>query len=281
MRLLEAGPIARRIKNSLAKEISDFKIRPVLATIQVGDNPGCDSYIKAQKKESSALGIECQLHKLSQVITEKDLSGLIQRLNQDKHVNGIVVMFPLPVHIDHKKISSILSPQKDIEGVSLSNLGSLIVGDALILPTTTAAVMQLLEVTGIDLYGKEVVIVGHSRIVGKPLALMLLEKFATVAVCHIATSEKGNLAKHVERAQVLISAVGRAGLIKGKWIKEGAVVIDVGINRANGKIVGDVEFEEAAKRASWITPVPGGVGPLTVMMLLRNLVEAAKIQRKK
>jgi methylenetetrahydrofolate dehydrogenase (NADP+)/methenyltetrahydrofolate cyclohydrolase len=171
---------------------------------------------------------------------------------------------PLPQHLDYKKISESISPKKDIEGMH---------------PCTPTAVMELLGSTGIDLYGKEVVVIGHSEIVGKPLTLLLLEKFATVTVCHIATSKAGKLAEHVRGAEVLIVAVGQAGLIKGDWIKDGAVVIDVGINRVADKIVGDVEFEGAEKRASYITPVPGGVGPLTVAILMRNLVEAAQAQQ--
>jgi methylenetetrahydrofolate dehydrogenase (NADP+)/methenyltetrahydrofolate cyclohydrolase len=158
-------------------------------------------------------------------------------------------------------------------------MGKIIFGKTGILPCTAAAVMELLTETKVDLYGKEVVIVGHSEIVGKPLSLLLLDKFATVTVCHIGTSKAGKLEEHVKKAEVLIVAVGKAGLIKGEWVKEGAVVIDVGINRVADKIVGDVEFEAAEKRASWITPVPGGVGPLTVTMLMRNLVEAAKLQQ--
>jgi methylenetetrahydrofolate dehydrogenase (NADP+)/methenyltetrahydrofolate cyclohydrolase len=160
-----------------------------------------------------------------------------------------------------------------------ANIGKIVFGKASILPCTLAAVMELLKETGVDLYGKEVVIVGHSEIVGKPLALLLLEKFATVTVAHIGTSKAGKLEEHVKKAEVLIVAVGKAGLIKGEWIKEGAIVIDVGINRIADKIVGDVEFEGAEKRAAFITPVPGGVGPLTVTMLMRNLVEAAKSQQ--
>jgi methylenetetrahydrofolate dehydrogenase (NADP+)/methenyltetrahydrofolate cyclohydrolase len=160
-----------------------------------------------------------------------------------------------------------------------ANIGKIVFGKAKILPCTPAAVMELLKETGIDLYGKEVVIVGHSEIVGKPLSLLLLEKFATVTVCHIGTSQAGKLAEHVSKAEILIVAVGKANLIKGDLVKEGAIVIDVGINRVGDKIVGDVEFEAAEKRASWITPVPGGVGPLTVTMLMRNLVEAARLQQ--
>ena len=186
---------------------------------------------------------------------------------------------PLPSQIDYKKISQFVRPEKDVEGMHPANIGKIVFGKATILPCTPAAVMELLKETGADLYGKEVVIVGHSEIVGKPLALLLLDKFATVTVAHIGTSKAGKLEEHVRRAEVLIVAVGKAGIIKGEWIKEGAIVIDVGINRVGDKIVGDVEFETAEKRASYITPVPGGVGPLTVTMLMRNLVQAPKLQQ--
>ncbi|MFA5500758.1 MAG: bifunctional 5,10-methylenetetrahydrofolate dehydrogenase/5,10-methenyltetrahydrofolate cyclohydrolase, partial [Candidatus Omnitrophota bacterium] len=164
-------------------------------------------------------------------------------------------------------------PEKDAEGMHPENLGRILLGQYKIGPCTAMAVMELLEASKIDLYGKEAVIVGHSEIVGKPLALMLLNKFATTTVCHIATGERGALADHVKRAEVLIVAVGKAGIVKGEWVKEGAVVIDVGINKVADKIVGDVEFEEASARAAFITPVPGGVGPLTTTILMRNVVE--------
>ncbi len=225
------------------------------------------------------MGIEYQLHKLSKdTITESSLIDFIQKLNADEAVSGIIIQMPLPETIDYKKISQFILPSKDIDGMHPSNIGKIISGQAKILPCTAAAVMELVNESGIDLYGKEVVVVGHSEIVGKPIALLLLDRFATVTVCHIGTSKAGKLEEHVRRAEVLIVAVGKAGLIKGEWIKEGAVVIDVGINRVDGKIVGDVEFDEAQKRASFITPVPGGVGPLTVTILMRNLAEAAKSQ---
>ena len=185
---------------------------------------------------------------------------------------------PLPAQIDYKKISQFIAPEKDIEGMHPANIGKIVFGKAKVLPCTAAAVMELLNSCCPDIYGKEVVVVGHSEIVGKPLALLLLEKFATVTVCHIGTSKAGKLEEHVKKAEILIVAVGKAGLIKGDWVKEGAIVIDVGINRVGDKIVGDVEFDGASQRACCITPVPGGVGPLTVTMLMRNLVEAAKIQ---
>ena len=182
---------------------------------------------------------------------------------------------PLPLHIDYKKTSEHIAPAKDAEGMHPLNMGRIVFGKSKVLPCTASAVMELVNSVGVNLSGKEVVIVGHSEIVGKPLSLLFLDKLATVTVCHIGTSKAGKLEEHVKRAEILVVAVGKAGLIKGGWIKEGAIVVDVGINRVEDKIVGDVEFEEAEKRAAWITPVPGGVGPLTVVMLMRNLVECA------
>ena len=293
-KLLEGKPLAEKIKEEIKQQVSSLKKKPVLASIQVGENAGASAYVKSQQKLSESLGIEYQLHKLAQDTSENHLIGFIQKLNTDKSVNGIIIQMPLPQQIDYKEISQYILPEKDAEGMHPANIGKIVfgtstslsangersrtIGKANILPCTPAAVMELLKEAGVDLYGKEVVIVGHSEIVGKPLALLLLEKFATVTVCHIGTSKAGKLEEHVMKAEILIVAVGKAGLIKGEWIKEGAIVIDVGINRVGDKIVGDVEFETAEKRASYITPVPGGVGPLTVTMLMRNLFEAAKLQ---
>ncbi len=279
MKLLEGKPIAEKIKEDLKQKVNNLSRKPVLASVIVGDNPGAESYANAQSRSAQELGIEYQFHKLAPDTTESQLIEFIQKLNNDKSVNGIIIQMPLPVQIDYKKISQFISPEKDVEGIHPANIGKIVFGKAKILPCTPQAVMELLNSTGIDLYGKEIVIVGHSEIVGKPLSLLLLEKFATVTVCHIGTSKAGKLEEHVKKAEVLIVAAGKANLIKGDWVKEGAVVIDVGINRVDGKIVGDVEFEGASKKASYITPVPGGVGPLTVTMLMRNLVEAAHLQR--
>ncbi len=278
-KLLEGKPLADKIKEVLKDEISHLENKPVLASIMVGENAGAASYVKSQAKVAENLGIAYQLHPLSGDTVEGSLIEFIQKLNSDKSVHGIIVQMPLPASIDYKKISQFILPEKDIEGMHPANMGRIVFGKARLLPCTAQAVMELLASSGIDLYGKEVVIVGHSEIVGKPLALLLLERFATVTVCHIGTSQAGKLEEHIRKAEVLIVAVGKAGLIKGEWIKEGALVIDVGINRIGDKIVGDVEFEGAQKRASWITPVPGGVGPLTVTMLMRNCVEAAKYQK--
>lgn len=276
-RLLEGKPIVDKIKEQLSQEVASLKDKPVLASIMVGDNAGAEAYVKSQKKAAEGLGIEYQFHKLGGDTNETQLTETIKKLNADKSVKGIIIQMPLPAQIDYKKISEFIMPEKDVEGLHPANIGKIVFGKSRILPCTPAAVMELLKETGSDLYGKEVVVVGHSEIVGKPLALLLLDKFATVTVCHIGTSKAGKLEEHVRKAEILIVAVGKAGLIKGEWIKEGAIVIDVGINRVGDKIVGDVEFEAAEKRASWITPVPGGVGPLTVTMLMRNLVEAAKL----
>ena len=279
-KLLEGKPLAEKIKEEIKSEVSSLKKKPVLASIQVGDNAGAEAYVKSQKKTAEGLGIEYQFHKLAQDTTETALIEFIQKLNADKSVNGIIIQMPLPGQIDYKKISQFISPEKDAEGMHPANIGKIVFGKANILPCTPAAVMELVNSTGTNLYGKEVVVVGHSEIVGKPLSLLLLDKFATVTVCHIGTSQAGKLEEHVKKAEILIVAVGKAGLIKGEWIKEGAIVIDVGINRVGDKIVGDVEFETAEKHASYITPVPGGVGPLTVTMLMRNVIEAAKLQQQ-
>ena len=277
-KLLEGKPLAEKIKEGIKQDALSLKKKLVLASIQVGENAGASAYVKSQQKVAESLGIEYRLDKLPPDTSEKSLIESVQKLNSDKSVNGIIIQMPLPPQIDYKKISQFILAEKDIEGMHPANIGKIVFGKAKILPCTPAAVMELLNSIGVDLYGKEVVVVGHSEIVGKPLALLLLDKFATVTVCHIGTSKAGKLEEHVRKAEVLIVAVGKAGLIKGELIKEGAIVIDVGINRVADKIVGDVEFETAEKRASYITPVPGGVGPLTVTMLMRNLVEAAKLQ---
>lgn len=278
-KLLEGKPIAEKIKEQIKQEIASLGRPPVLASILTGDNAGAEAYVKSQKKNAEGLGIDYHLQRLGADTTESGLIEFIQKLNADKNVNGIIIQMPLPAQIDYKKISQFILPEKDIEGMHPENIGKILFGKAKIAPCTAASCMELIKASGVDLYGKEVVVVGHSEIVGKPLALLLLEQFATVTVCHIGTSKVGKLEEHVKKAEVLIVAVGRAGLIKGDWVKDGAVVIDVGINRVNDKIVGDVEFEGASQRASYITPVPGGVGPLTVTLLMRNLVEAAKLQQ--
>ena len=275
--LLEGKAIAEKIKAVIKEEIDSLKSKhgraPKLVALQLGENASSAVYVKAQKKAAENLGIEYELKILPASITQAEAEGLVEGLNKDKNTTAIILQLPVPKGVDAKKLVKLIAPEKDAEGMHPENLGRILLGQYKIGPCTAMAVMELLEASKIDLYGKEAVIVGHSEIVGKPLALMLLNKFATTTVCHIATGERGVLADHVKRAEVLVVAVGKAGIVKGEWVKEGAVVIDVGINRIADKIVGDVEFEGASARAAFITPVPGGVGPLTTTILMRNVVE--------
>ena len=282
--LLEGKLVALKIKENIKLEIQALKTKhgasPKLVSVQAGENPASEIYIKSQEKTARDLGIDYELKKFAADIKQDEFIKAIEALNKDKSVHGIIVQVPLPQHIDAKVISRYISPLKDIEAVHPQNMGEIVFGKAAVLPCTAAACMELLNsVPSLELYGKEAVIVGHSEIVGKPLALLLLNRFVTTTVCHIATGQRGTLPEFVKRAEILIVAVGKAGLIKGEWVKEGAIVIDVGINRVEGKIIGDVEFDKAAERASYITPVPGGVGPLTVAILMRNVVEAFKQQQ--
>lgn len=282
--LLDGKSIAERIKEDILRDVNELKKRygatPTLASIQVGENPSTVVYQKSQAKNAAALGIDYILALLPATASEADLLEKICELNNDKKVNGILLQLPLPAGIDAKDMPIHIDPHKDVEGMHPENVGQVIFGKMRIGSCTALAVMELIKASGVDLYGKEAVIVGHSEIVGKPVSLLLLDKLATVTICHIGTGQRGYLPTHVKRAEILVVAVGRPNIIQGEWIKEGAIVIDVGINRVDGKIVGDVEFEKAAQHASYITPVPGGVGPLTVTMLMRNLVEAFKMQHE-
>jgi len=282
-KLLDGKTLASNLKEKIKLDVENLKTKykktPKLVSVQVGENPASEVYLKSQRKNAENLGIDYQLEKLDKNTSQENLIKSIKKLNGDKSVTGIILQMPLPSQIDAKLISRYISPIKDIEAVHPQNMGEIVFGNAKILPCTAAACMELLNsIEGLQLYGKEALVVGHSEIVGKPLSLMLLNEFVTTSVCHIATGERGNLPEFVKKAEILIVAVGKAGLVKGEWIKEGAIVIDVGINRVEGKLVGDVEFCKAQERASYITPVPGGVGPLSVAMLMKNLVEAFKLQ---
>jgi methylenetetrahydrofolate dehydrogenase (NADP+)/methenyltetrahydrofolate cyclohydrolase len=282
--LLKGKPIADKITEDLKKEIESLKAKlglsPKLVALQIGENVASEVYLKAQTTTAQDLGIEYILKRLPKETTQRQAQDEIIDLNKDKNVSAIILQLPVPSQIEAKKLVNLIQPIKDAEGMHPQNLGQVLLGKWSLAPCTANACLTLIESTGINLYGKEAVIVGHSEIVGKPLSLMLLSKFATTTVCHIATGERGVLAEHVKKAEVLVVAVGKAGLIKGDWIKPGSIVVDVGINKVGDKIVGDVEFEGALNRAAFITPVPGGVGPLTTTMLMRNTVEAFKIQEK-
>jgi methylenetetrahydrofolate dehydrogenase (NADP+)/methenyltetrahydrofolate cyclohydrolase len=282
--LLEGKPIAERLKEAVRKEVEALKAgtgkAPRLVAIQLGENAASAVYIRNQKKAAELLGIEYDLKTLPESTSQAEAERLVESLNRDAAVTAVIIQLPVPKGIDAKRLVGMISPDKDAEGMHPANLGRILLGKFTIGPCTAMAVMELLEASKANLYGKEVVVVGHSEIVGKPLALMLLNKFATTTVCHIATGERGVLPEHVKRAEILVVAVGKAGIVKGEWIKEGAIVIDVGINRVGERTVGDVEFEAASARASQITPVPGGVGPLTTTILMRNTVELFKARAR-
>ena len=281
--MLDGKVIAKRLKEAIKQEVAVLKSKrgraPKLVAVEVGQNASSAVYVKAQKKAADSVGIEYELKVVPQETSQDEAENLIDGLNNDKSVSAIILQMPVPRGMDAKKLVNLISPEKDAEGMHPQNLGKILLGQYRIGPCTAMAVMKLLESTKVNLYGKEAVIVGHSEIVGKPLSLMLLNKFATTTVCHIGTGERGALPGHVKRAEILIVAVGKAGIIKGDWIKDGAIVIDVGINKVGDKIVGDVEFAGASQKALCITQVPGGVGSITTTMLMRNTVELFKTQR--
>jgi len=301
-RIIDGKSLAAKFKEDIRKEVGELKekhkVQPLLAAIQVGDNPASRVYVNNQRKSCEEVGIDYQLQELPEATSEEELLQFVEKLNRDDKVTGIILEMPLPQKINGRRVQRAITPMKDVEGMSPSNMGMLVYGTPRLAPCTALAAMELLKSTGVDIKGKEVTVVGHSEIVGKPITLFLLSSIlesATPTVCHIATRD---LASHTRNAEILIVAVGKAGLVKGDMIKQGAIVIDVGINRVpvldekgnpvvdsegkrKMKTVGDVVFEEAVERASYITPVPGGVGPLTVVMLLRNTLTACKWQREK
>ena len=239
-----------------------------LAVIMAGDNPASEIYVKNKIKACEIAGIYSRTIKLDENVTEKDLIEEIEKLNKDDKIDGILVQLPLPVHIDELKIINAISPEKDVDGFHSVNLGKMIIGDKTgFLPCTPYGIMQLLDEYGIDPAGKDTVIIGRSNIVGKPAAILFIEKSATVQVCNTKTK---NTKEKIRNADIIIAAVGVPNFIKGEDIKEGAVVIDVGINRVNGKLCGDVDYEEVSEKAGYITPVPGGVGPMTIASLIKN-----------
>ncbi len=283
--ILDGKILAQRLKDGLKKEIELLRQKtgsvPRLVNVMAGNDHGSCAYAKSQKSVAEYVGLHYELKTLAADVSQEDLCDCIKKLNGDDSINGIMIHKPLPSHIDYGRVANYLDTVKDLEGINVLNIGKMIVGATKIIPCTPASVMEHIKSTGLNLRGLEAVIIGHSEIVGKPLSLLLLEQYATVTVCHIATSEAGQLEEHVRRADIVIVAVGKPSVVKGDWIKEGAIVIDVGINRVDGKIIGDVEFDRAVEKASFITPVPGGVGPVTVVMLMRNGIEAFKAQIKK
>ena len=283
--LLKGRVLADRLFASLKVEVAKLRKKtgkvPSLANIRIGENYSVSLYEKAQKRHAENIGIIYRGYHLGPHATQGQVERLIQRLNRDKSVTGIIVQVPLPKQLNPRQTIYAIDPRKDIEGIHPENLGKAILGKEEYGSCTAIAIMKLLTAYHVKLYGKEAVIVGSSDVVGKPTSLMLADAFATTTICHIATTERGNLKQHVRRAEILVAAAGRPHLIKGNWIQEGAVVIDAGINQYKGRLVGDVEFEVAKKRASYITPVPGGVGPVVPAVLMQKLVACFKRQQER
>ncbi|NLN40334.1 MAG: bifunctional methylenetetrahydrofolate dehydrogenase/methenyltetrahydrofolate cyclohydrolase FolD [Smithella sp.] len=275
--ILDGAKIAGEIRQSVRDEAADFKnkkgIVPGLAVVLVGEDPASQVYVGRKAKACAEAGFLSREYRLPAATLEGELLRLIDDLNKDILIHGILVQLPLPAHISTHKIIAAIDPMKDVDGFHPYNVGGLVSGSPVFIPCTPRGIMELISRTGIELAGKEAVVVGRSNIVGKPIALLLLERHATVTICHSRTK---NLPQVTARADVLVAAVGRPHMITGGMVKKGAVVIDVGVNRLeSGKLAGDVAFEEVCAKASYITPVPGGVGPMTIAMLMRNTLDAA------
>ena len=278
-RVLDGKAIAQRIWESLRHELSTVRggTAPRLG-ILCFETPASNVYVDAQQKVAASLGIQTFPKRFPVTVSQQQVEDTIQEWNRDPTIHGIFVHQPMPPQIDPQRVSALIDPRKDIEGIHPQNSARRFFARARIGSCTALAVMELIEATGQAVAGKEAVVVGHSEIVGRPVSMLLLDKLATTTVCHAGTDQAGRLEDHVRRADILVVAVGRPQFIKGAWIKPGAIVIDVGINVVGGRVVGDVEFEAARARAAFITPVPGGVGPVTVMMVMKNTIEAFKLQ---
>ncbi len=276
-KIIDGKAVAAKVCEELKAKVARLTAagrQPGLAVVIVGDNPASRVYVNSKKKKCAELGIYSEEHALTEQVTEAELLGLVNRLNNDPKIHGILVQLPLPGHLNEQLILDRISPQKDVDGFHPVNVGKMMIGLPGFLPCTPAGVMELIKESGVSAAGKECVVVGRSNIVGKPQAILLLREHGTVTVCHSRTKDLGEVCR---RAEILVVAVGKAEMITGEMVKPGAVVIDVGMNRnAAGKLVGDVQFDSAAQVAGWITPVPGGVGPMTIAMLMRNTVESAE-----
>lgn len=276
-KIIYGKQIAKEVRAEIAAECAELKkkgIVPGLAVVIVGTDPASQVYVRNKKKACEEVGFHSEVFELPEETTEEELLALVKKLNEDVNIHGILVQLPLPKHLDDEVIIANIDPKKDVDAFHPSNVGKIMIGNYDFLPCTPAGVMVLLEKSGIDVSGKECVVVGRSNIVGKPQAMLLLHANGTVTICHSRTK---NLADVTRRADILVVAIGKADFITGDMVKDGAVVIDVGMNRkADGKLTGDVDFATVEPKASYITPVPGGVGPMTITMLLRNTLTSAK-----
>ncbi len=278
--VLDGRAAAQEVRQRVREEVNRLLYKsdtvPGLATVLIGDNPVSRVYVGSKEKACREVGMVSVASRLSSTVSLSEVLALIASLNQRPDIHGILVQLPLPAHLEEKQVIEAILPEKDVDGLHPYNQGQFLRGQEGLRPCTPLGAMYLLDRTGIDLEGKRAVVVGRSLLVGKPMTLFLLERHATVTLCHSRTRD---LAQEIKRAEILVAATGQVGLVKGEWVKEEAAVIDVGISRLpDGSLKGDVEFVVAKERASFITPVPGGVGPMTVAMLLANTVKAAKMQ---
>ncbi len=275
--IIDGKALSAKVKANLKTEVEAIKAKhgraPGIAVVRVGEDPASKVYVTSKEKTAIELGFASWHHHLPDSISQAELLALVSKLNADDAVDGILVQLPLPKHIDSNAVLETIDPAKDVDGFHAVNAGHLFQGRPTLVACTPFGVMRMLEEIGYDVAGKNCVVIGRSNIVGRPMAMLLLNKSATVTICH----SKSDVAAEVRRADVVVAAVGVSRLVKGEWIKPGAIVIDVGMNRgADGKLSGDVDFETAKEKAAWITPVPGGVGPMTIAMLMGNTVIAAR-----
>ncbi len=277
MEILDGKKLSNKIKNEVkieADKLKSYGVTPGLAVILVGNDPASQVYVNMKAKACKESGIYSIVHEFPESISENELLDTIKRINQNPNIHGLLIQLPLPKHIDTTKVLEAVAPEKDVDGFHPYNVGRLVAGLDSFAPCTPLGVMELFKEYNIDVKGLNACVVGASNIVGKPMQALLLNQFATVDICHIYTK---NLKEHTERADIVVVGVGKPNLITADMVKEGAIVVDIGINRLeNGKLVGDVDFENVSKKASFITPVPGGVGPMTIAMLLKNTIKAAK-----
>ena len=274
--ILDGKAMSEKLRTEIAGRVTALKekgVIPGLAVILVGKDPASEIYVRNKGKGCEEVGIYSRTIKLPEETTQQTLNSEIEKLNADPAIHGILVQLPLPGHLDEQEALARILPEKDVDGFHLINAGHMLTGTGGVVACTPRGALYMIKCTGVDLAGKEAVVIGRSNIVGKPMAMLLLRENCTVTICHSRTK---NLAEHTRRADILVSAVGKAGFVTADMVKPGAIVIDVGINRIDGKVRGDVDFENVKEKAAWITPVPGGVGRMTITMLLDNTVEAAE-----
>lgn len=281
-KLIDGKAISKQIREEIAAETAEFAkksgVTPGLAVIIVGEDPASQVYVRNKRKACDEVGFYSESYELPAETTQEELEALVDKLNNDDKIHGILVQLPLPKHLDETRVLLKINPEKDVDAFHPYNVGKIMIGDYSFLPCTPAGVMALIERSGIDVCGKKCVVIGRSNIVGKPMAMLLLHSHGTVTICHSRTKDLASICKE---ADILVAAIGKADFVGADMIKEGAVVIDVGMNRkADGKLTGDVNFTEAEPLASYITPVPGGVGPMTITMLMQNTLTAAKNKAK-